>query len=46
MAKKSWLEVSLTVDGERAEAVAEVLGRYLPDGVVIRVHRGQSWPGG
>ena len=35
MAKKSWLEVSLIVDGERAEAVAEVLGRYLPDGVVI-----------
>jgi ribosomal protein L11 methyltransferase len=35
MAKKSWLEVSLTVDGERAEAVAEVLSRYLPDGVVI-----------
>ncbi len=35
MAKKSWLEVSLTVDGERTEAVAEVLGRYLPDGVVI-----------
>jgi ribosomal protein L11 methyltransferase len=35
MSKKSWLEVSLTVDGERAEAVAEVLGRYLPDGVVI-----------
>ncbi len=35
MTKKSWLEVSLTVDGERAEAVAEVLGRYLPDGVVI-----------
>lgn len=35
MAKKSWLEVSLTVDGERAEAVSEVLGRYLPDGVVI-----------
>jgi ribosomal protein L11 methyltransferase len=35
MTKKSWLEVSLIVDGERAEAVAEVLGRYLPDGVVI-----------
>jgi ribosomal protein L11 methyltransferase len=35
MVKKSWLEVSLIVDGERAEAVAEVLGRYLPDGVVI-----------
>ena len=35
MAKKSWLEVSLTVDGEQAETVAEMLGRYLPDGVVI-----------
>ncbi len=35
MEKMSWLEVSLSVDGERAEAVAEVLGRYLPDGVVI-----------
>lgn len=30
-----WLEVSLTVDGELAEAVAEVLARYAPDGVVI-----------
>ncbi len=30
-----WLEISVTVDGELAEAVAEVLGRYLPGGVVI-----------
>jgi ribosomal protein L11 methyltransferase len=35
MADKYWLEVSLVVSGELAEAVAEVLGRYLPDGVVI-----------
>lgn len=30
-----WLEISLTVDGELAESVAEVLARYMPDGVVI-----------
>lgn len=30
-----WLEVSLTVDGELAESVAEVLARFVPDGVVI-----------
>ena len=35
MADKYWLEVSLIVDGELAEAVADVLRRYLPDGVVI-----------
>ncbi len=35
MTDKYWLEVSLTVDGEMAEAVAEVLRRYLPDGVAI-----------
>jgi ribosomal protein L11 methyltransferase len=35
MADRYWLEVSLTVNGELAESVAEVLGRYLPDGVVI-----------
>ena len=35
MLKKSWLEVSLNVDGELAEAVAEVLRRFTPDGVVI-----------
>jgi ribosomal protein L11 methyltransferase len=31
----SWLEVSLTVDGEMAEAVAEVLSRFAPNGVAI-----------
>lgn len=30
-----WLEVSLTVDGELAEAVAEVLARYTSNGVVV-----------
>ncbi|MDI6768517.1 MAG: 50S ribosomal protein L11 methyltransferase [Anaerolineales bacterium] len=30
----NWLEVSLTVNGELAEAVAEVLARFAPDGVV------------
>jgi len=30
-----WLEVSLTVDGELAEAVADVLGRFTPQGVVM-----------
>lgn len=35
MTDKYWQEVSLTVDGEMAEAVAEVLRRYIPDGVVI-----------
>jgi ribosomal protein L11 methyltransferase len=35
MKDKYWLEVSLLVDGELAEAVAEVLSRYLPNGVVI-----------
>lgn len=31
----NWLEVSLEVDGEIAEAVAEVLARFAPNGVVI-----------
>lgn len=31
----SWLEISLLVDGELAEAIAEVLARYVPNGVVI-----------
>lgn len=35
MRKPAWVEVSLTVDGELAEAVAEVLARYIPAGVVI-----------
>lgn len=35
MNSHSWLEVSLTVDGELAEAVAEVLARFVSGGVVI-----------
>jgi ribosomal protein L11 methylase PrmA len=31
----SWLEVSLVVDGEMAEAVTEVLARYVSGGVAI-----------
>jgi ribosomal protein L11 methyltransferase len=30
----NWLEVSLTVSGELAEAVADVLARFVPNGVV------------
>lgn len=30
----TWLEVSLTVNGELAEAVADVLARFAPNGVV------------
>jgi ribosomal protein L11 methyltransferase len=32
---ESWLRISLDVDPELAEAVSEVLARYLPSGVVI-----------
>jgi ribosomal protein L11 methyltransferase len=35
VAEAHWLEVSLTVDGELAEAVAEVIDRYAANGVVI-----------
>ena len=35
MGNASWLEISLIVDGEMAEAVAEVLGRYVSGGVAI-----------
>lgn len=35
MAEARWLEVSLTVSGELAEAVSEVLERYVSNGVVI-----------
>ena len=31
----SWLEVSLNVNGELAEAVADVLARFAPNGVVV-----------
>ena len=30
----NWLEISLTVSGELAEAVADVLARFVPSGVV------------
>src|SRR5579859_724536 len=32
----AWLEVSLTVNGEAAEAVADLLTRFDPDGVAVR----------
>jgi ribosomal protein L11 methyltransferase len=35
VAEARWLEVSLTTSGELAEAVAEVLGRYCANGVVM-----------
>src|SRR5688500_6368804 len=31
----SWLEVSLVVNGEAAEAVADVLTRFAPEGVAL-----------
>lgn len=38
MADAKWLEVSLTVDGELAEAVAEVLDRFTSGGVVVETN--------
>jgi len=35
MPDENWLEVSLVVDGEMAEAVSDVLTRYVSGGVVI-----------
>lgn len=35
MAEPRWLEISMTVDGELAEAVSEVLDRFVSNGVVI-----------
>ncbi len=35
MVDASWLEISLLVDGEMAEAVAEVFTRFVPNGVAI-----------
>ena len=35
MAKANWVEVSLTVSAEQTEAVAEVLSRTIPNGVVV-----------
>lgn len=40
-----WVEVSLIVDGEGAEAVAEALRRYVHQGVAIeQVFPGEAWP--
>ncbi len=35
MADPSWLEISLVVDGELAESLAELLSRYVEGGVVV-----------
>lgn len=35
MHNANWLEISLTVDGELAEAVADVMARYVANGVVV-----------
>jgi ribosomal protein L11 methyltransferase len=35
MKKQTWLEISLTVNGELAEAVTEVLARFAPGGVAV-----------
>ncbi|MDX1435904.1 MAG: 50S ribosomal protein L11 methyltransferase [Anaerolineales bacterium] len=41
----AWIEISLEVDAELAEPVAEVLARYLDDGVVIEQQAGLSEAG-
>jgi ribosomal protein L11 methyltransferase len=40
----NWLEVSLTVGGEAAEAVADVLTRFAPQGVAIEATRLETPP--
>jgi len=39
-----WLEVSLTVSPEAAEAVSEVLSRFAPEGVVVEATRFEVTP--
>jgi ribosomal protein L11 methyltransferase len=41
-----WLEISARVDAEAAEAVAEVLSRYAPNGVAIEIPGAQGSPQG
>jgi len=41
-----WLEVTLTVNGEAAEAVADVLTRFAPEGVAIEATRLDLSPDG
>ncbi len=43
---QTWLEVSLEVDGEMAEAVAEVLARFAPNRVVLESTHIQDQPQG
>jgi ribosomal protein L11 methyltransferase len=45
-AEPKWLEVSLIVDGEYAEVVAEVLARYAPGGTAIEATAIQPDPNG
>jgi ribosomal protein L11 methyltransferase len=40
----AWLEVSLTVGGEAAEAVAEVLTRFAPEGVALEATELETSP--
>ncbi len=40
----SWLEISLTVSAEAAEAVAEVLSRYAPQGVAVEATQFEITP--
>jgi ribosomal protein L11 methyltransferase len=42
MSQATWIEVELIVDGELAEAVAEVLGRFVSGGVVIESTAGAA----
>jgi len=46
MSESNWLEVSLVVDGELAEAVAEVLARFVPNGVALEATQIIPDPGG
>lgn len=39
-----WLEVSLSVNGETAEAVADVLARFAPEGVALEATRLETSP--
>lgn len=44
--RPTWWEVSVNVDGELAEAVAEVIARFVPNGVVIQSTGVQQDEGG
>ena len=44
--KINWIEVSMVVDGESAEAVADVFTRYVSGGVIIESTSISSDPNG